>query len=252
MSHWLQSASKKRRRPIVPLVIEAFLTSWASPAMKKLFLVLFTVFCLVTVRADILSNGDFSDGKSHWKGDLRAASEQKSNDAASLEHANNTPGVIVDLKPAWTQISQVFNSHETAFTYKITYQLSDDFAPAPEDPAAIISKKHHNPNKPNLFLSKLVDASVAASNVDPPMGNELLLLIVDMSNLTFQEVKLQLNPTTNGQQTFTGTLNELGAHDEKNLFLVFPAGQGSVTLLNVSLTPVGEQKTSTTDSPLHQ
>jgi hypothetical protein len=224
--------------------------------MKKLLLVLFTMLCLVTVHADILSNGDFSDGKSHWKGDLRAASEQQSNDVSSIDHPNTTPGVIIDLKPTWTQVSQIFNSHETAFTYKITYQLSDDFAVGGHNSPFPMQDRpnmppHGPPNAggpPNPFLTQLLNTPVTG-DVRPPMGNEVLLLVVDMSNFTCQQVRIHLDPAVKGPQTTTGNLDEIGAHDDKTLYLIFPAGKGSVTLLNVSLAPVGEQKTSPADSP---
>jgi len=229
--------------------------------MKKLTFAVFAAVNLATARADIVSNDDFHDGKAHWKGDLRAASASDTNDSTSLEHPNTSSGVIVDLKSSWTQLSQIFNSHETSFTYKISYQLSNDYAamsspnspgnsPFPNRPVMPQGQAPNPSGPPNVFLSKLLNTEVVG-NVAPPSGNNMLLLVVDMTNFTFQQVHLQIDPSSKDVQTATGTLNEIGAHDDKTLFLVLPAGKGSVTLTAVSLTPASEQKGSPSDSPFH-
>ena len=62
---------------------------------------------------DIIANGDFHDGKTHWQGD---------------GDAPDTGGkIIVTLKPdKWTVLTQKFSDNSKHLQLKLTYTLSDD------------------------------------------------------------------------------------------------------------------------------
>lgn len=227
--------------------------------MKTLTLVICALLGFGLVHADILVNSDFHNGKASWKGDLRGASDRAMNDSSSLDNNSQSGGVIVELKGTWVRIYQTFNSHETNFKYTVTLQTSDDFAPQGASAGGMNMNPMRSPgmNRPqppmppgtpapsNPFLSQLLGGNYSG-NANPPQGNEALLMVVDLSNGTFESATLHIDPNSKAPQTLTGTIPELQPHDEKTLYLIFPAGKGSVTLLQVSLEPVTAAPSSDT------
>src|SRR5882762_8971027 len=85
------------------------------PGMKHLTLVFLLVALAAPLRADILANSSFVDGRAHWKGD---AKEINTSDLS----AGNVPGVTVTLnRDKWTKIYQRFKTHEKTVNYSISF-----------------------------------------------------------------------------------------------------------------------------------
>ena len=208
--------------------------------MKKLVAALLLLNSLVFLHADILANGDFSDGKAHWKGDAKSTSDKDAYDMSTVDNPTAPNGIIVNLlKGTWAKVFQTFNTHEDSFNYSITFKTSADYAPVARSNGMGMGMPPGIPGAPgqrNEFLSTILGGDYSG-NLNPPRGNDFLLLIIDMTSSTFSSAVIHTTGSTD-QQTVTGVMNHVPAHDEKNIYLIFSPGKGSVTLLNVSLTPV--------------
>jgi len=64
-----------------------------------------------------------------------------------------------------------------------------------------------------------------------------MLVIVDLTDGTYSSAVIHPTMGKTDAQTATGTLANVPPHDEKTIYLVFRGGTGTVTLLNVALTP---------------
>jgi hypothetical protein len=187
-------------------------------------------------RADtILANGNFSNGKAHWKGDGKTASSIDMTDVtASLDNSGDASGMFVPLsQKKWTSISQVFNTRETVLTFSMTYKTSADFS------------LHSGPN--DLFSSVSVDALIQQLvgfplkdvGITQTTPETALVIISDPTQnlVIYSYVKL---PDKAGDSETTSTvITGLMAHEEKTLFVAFPEGYGKISLSNISLGKPG-------------
>jgi hypothetical protein len=125
-------------------------------------------------------------------------------------------------------VYQEFNTRENELSFSITYQTSPDCAFAP-------TKKKINKDIGEIVGLKLTKGKA----IDLPK-DEWVLIFVDLAKnlVTSFSIKPVLGAT--GMQTVTGKVPRLAEYENKTLYLAFPPGQGSVTLSNISLTPVGE------------
>ena len=64
--------------------------------MKRFTCILLVLACLLPLRADILVNGNFADGRAHWKGDLKDPDSANSNDLSNPS-SSNSGGVVIQL-----------------------------------------------------------------------------------------------------------------------------------------------------------
>lgn len=221
--------------------------------MKTLAFALVAVLSLSFAKADILVNGDFHDGKAHWKGDIHAASDSDTGSygTSSMDQTGGAPGIVVELKKAqWPKAYQTFNTHDNSFNYSVTFKLSPDYAPASRPQNGLNPPPGHPPGTPNPFgprnefLSSVLGGNFVG-NLTPPTGNDFLLFVVDLTAATYSAAVIHPTPGTDSQ-TITGVMKDVPAHDEKVLYLVFNGGKGNVTLLNVALTPL--EKTASPDA----
>jgi hypothetical protein len=190
--------------------------------MGKLMIILMIAASSLTLRADILANGDFSDGTAHWKGDATPG------DPASAG-LMMSPGVVIELNDSkWTKISQEFDTQENELSFSITYQTSSD--------CAFSTAK----SKMSRDISQIIGLQLKKGNpMVLPQDSWMVILVDYAKNLvTYFAVKPVLGAP--GLQTVTGTIPRLEAHEDKTLYLAFPPGQGSVTLTNISLSPVDQ------------
>ncbi len=225
--------------------------------MKTLLLLGAAAVLLLPVRGDILANGDFHNGKANWKGTLKAAGDSDTNDISSIDHPSDAKGVIVDLsKGLWPRIYQTFDSQDKSLNYTVTYQLSADYAPhtggsggmmPPQPPPPPPGSNRTGP--PNFFLSNILDGPYSGA-LRPPTGNDFLLLVVDLTDGTYSSSLIHPTLGKTDAQTATGILSDVPPHDEKTFYLIFSGGKGSVTLLNVALTPTAKPQTDL-DNGLH-
>ena len=189
--------------------------------MKSLCLqlILLLGLCLASAKAnDILANGDFTDGKAHWKGDVFDSSADTSSSPTDAQ------GLTVQLNGSkWTKVFQIFNTRESALDFSLTYKTSSDcsFKPVTQ-----------------LTIADLFDVIglrfVESLNTRP--GNILIMMVDPAQNMMrYTEAKAVLGSPD--PQAIKGTIPELVAHEEKTLYITLPPGTGTVTLLNVALNP---------------
>ena len=185
----------------------------------------FLFFAAPFLRADVLANSDFSEGRAHWGGD---AEEIAAPDPATST-GTDTPstGVTIKLKKdRWTMIYQSFTVREPVLYYTIVFKLSPDYK----------------------LTSQGSDDSAAAdfSNVpgimqlyDVPVGHWTLLYTgTDPTDSTSIKMKhLEADATLAKTQTLTGKLINLNNGADASLILAIPPGEGSVTLSTVELSP---------------
>jgi len=188
--------------------------------MKTLRFALLVLACTLPLRADILANGSFADGTAHWRGDAHNLSD-------------GSAGIIIQLNPSkWTQVYQTFNTKEDALDFSVSFQTSSDF-------------------------SLLTDPVMTVPNLEEITGtpfhrginlnsNSWLLMIVDPAEALMTYFKIKIKPGSTDVQTATNAIPRLAAHEEKTIFLAFPPGEGTITLLNIILTPTTN---STSPSP---
>jgi hypothetical protein len=177
---------------------------------------------------DIILNGDFADGKTHWRGDGEAP------DVGGR--------VLITLKPdKWTVITQTFNANASALKLKVTYSLSSDCTLGKTGDKLI----------PPLTPDGLQEASGLENAISPitTNGRELFTTLVLEGGWMCSENAVlaghnsgedsSTNPA--GSKTFTTQVTTWsGVFDDANLCICFPPGQGVVTLTGVVLTPPGQ------------
>jgi hypothetical protein len=198
--------------------------------MKTLFLAALALACTLTLKAnDILANGNFVDGTAHWHGDAHASTDW------------DNQGIVIQLSPSkWTKISQTFNTKETVLDFSITYKTSPDcsFSDAAKGTT--------------LSVDDLI--SLTEIRFKDPIHLKLgswFLMINDPSSNPPQGTYFTIQPKLKlaDAQTVTGSVPKLAAHEEKTVFLAFPPGQGTITLLHVALTPTGAASTPASPFP---
>jgi hypothetical protein len=220
--------------------------------MKSNWLLITTLigFCVSRAIADdtanVLSNGDFANGKANWSGDVKDASDgDVTNITASMDTQTKASGMILTLKPHdWTKVSQVFNTRESALVFAMKYQTSADFSETlsqmgPSGSAYLTSnlsmllgiplqlQQQDHPHPPGMN-------GMTGMNVDkqPFVG----IVIADLSqNLVFSKY-VPFHPDPSNPQTVGVVFHQLEAHEEKTFYAFFPPGTGTITFSSLSLT----------------
>jgi hypothetical protein len=172
---------------------------------------------------DILLNGDFSDGKTHWHG--------------SGEMTDSGGALVITLNPdKWTALAQRFNAEAGALKLKITYSLSDD---------CTLGKTGDKLIAP-LTPSGLEEACGVENNIFnvTQAKSELWTVLVVSGGMVVSEDSVahfnshDSSSDLSGDKTFTADLSAWFGHFvDCYLCLCFPPGQGTVTLTDVGLTP---------------
>jgi hypothetical protein len=75
------------------------------------------------VADDVLRNGNFADGLSHWNGDCRPP---------DVTGASSPAGASVELRDEWTKFTQIFDAPKGKYAVSITFILTPGTAFAPE------------------------------------------------------------------------------------------------------------------------
>jgi hypothetical protein len=190
--------------------------------MKALALALLLGASMISLQADILVNGNFADGRAHWKGDAQDP------DTGGDLSTNPTPqgGVVVTLKKdKWTKIYQTFTTHEKKLHYSITFILSADYQPDRHQPQS-------SGFAPTPGLDDIDGVPIYfAENDGSWMG------IIAQTGINSSLFSLQPDLKKADAQTLSGYIQ--GAPDENNdmtIVFAFPPGAGSVTINKVALT----------------
>jgi hypothetical protein len=176
-------------------------------------LALFTALAGPAFGYDILLNTDFSDGTAHWKDDPNAT--------ACLIAQPTSSGVQIPLNATgWSKISQRFETPNSLLALNVTYAFSDDAT-----------------FTPNTVLDSSVVQSITGVAVQPISlklrPGDWVALIVDPVAKTVHYVRI--SSATPNPKSVIAAFSKLMEHEEKNLYLIFPPGTGSVTISHASL-----------------
>jgi hypothetical protein len=184
---------------------------------------LLTVLSTSMIRADdIILNGDFSDGKTHWHGD---------GDVPDIGGS-----LVITLKPdKWTVVYQEFSAEATQVRLKITYSYSADCTLA-------------QPRSPDTLVPPLdADSLEAATGLPNVIGNINLpgtaaWMVVMTSGGRFRgEHPVYAKSSDSNPRTYATTLTEWSRQfNADDLCLAFPPGQGTVTITSVKVIPPGQ------------
>ncbi len=192
------------------------------------------VLCLAAIlltplRAGVLANSDFSQGRAHWTGDAEEITAPDPATATGTDTAADAPttGVVINLsKDRWTMIYQGFTVRDPVLYYTITFKLSADY-------------KLSNTGSNDLQAADFSDVPGIMRLYDLPIGHwSLIYTGTDPSDETSINSKsLKPDVTTARSQSLSGKLINLNNGAEANLILAFPPGVGSVTLTALELSP---------------
>jgi hypothetical protein len=174
-----------------------------------------------TIQADddIILNGNFSDGKTHWHGD---------GDVPDLGGS-----LVITLKPdKWTVVYQDFSAEATQVRLKITYSYSDD--------CTLATKRSPDQLVPPLDALGLEQATGMENSIGSfnlPGSASWMVLIASGGRFRGEH---PVYPGTNetNPRTFSTTLTEWTRQfDREDLCLAFPPGTGTVTITEVKVIP---------------
>jgi hypothetical protein len=208
--------------------------------MKRLPL-LFVSLALVTgslLRADdpnnLVKNGDFADGSHEWEGDARVPDPSDAEPIDPLAPPTTTTaptGVVVKLRAGdWSSVHQDFSCQSNKVDVVVTYKLSMDCT----------------------FSDRAEDYANISDNLQtgwPPHAGQIgkwTLFLIDMAGLDTPKDDWIFSPNemspafgTDEVQTAKASVRVVPG-DHKGIFLTFPPGKGTVTLLSVVVTPSGD------------
>ena len=189
--------------------------------MKTLILVAFLASSLALMADNnLLKNGDFSSGINFWDGDCRTP------DSGAVDF--NTPaatstGVVVRLRHLdWTKVTQDFDGNIGDYIATISYSVSPDlkFSDKAEDYQNITEKSE---------LTRLKDLKS-----DP---GQWVLIINDLGILRYTYWKI-VPKIAAGIQTVNAHVKlDSDATEKKGFYLLFPPGEGTITLHSITLVP---------------
>ena len=186
--------------------------------MKTLALLLFLASGSAALAdTDVLENGNFSDGLTHWDGDVHAA-------GGSSDDSNSTTGVVVTLRSGdWTKISQEFDGKAGQYLLTITYTAT---------PGMTISNRAEDYQN---TTSKMGLNGMAPINTLP---GDWCLMVVDSG--ASRSAYWQITPILNGtgvQTIKTQVILQSGDAHKKAFYLGFPPGSGTINLQSITLVP---------------
>jgi hypothetical protein len=188
--------------------------------MKRLATALIILACVLPLQADILANSTFADGRAHWNGDGQDAVTPA---GAELTDGSPPSGLLINLKKdKWAKIFQDISVRGNQLYFSLKFALSADYKPFPAQPAA----------NGNLWLN-LSDLGFSGSLTVPERHWQFV--IVGPRTTFFAPVPV--DPAKSSPQTITGKFPPIPDGMDAVFILAIPAGEGSVTLLNLSLTP---------------
>jgi len=190
--------------------------------MKKLAFALLVLACTLPLRAENwLENGDFTDGTSHWHGDLRSPADFASDNPLQASDSFTSKGLIIPLKGvAWSKVEQDFRGKIASGVLTITYMVSPDLA--------FSSKADDYANVPN----KLGWGWKAFST---PLGDWMVFISAN-GNTAGVYYKMEAKLGSSAPQTVKVKVTKLTPLEGQTLTLAFPPGTGTVVLLDVELS----------------
>jgi hypothetical protein len=182
------------------------------------------VLALLPLHADDnwLQNGDFSDGTTHWHGDLRSPADFASDNPLQASDPFTSKGMIIPLKhTSWSKAEQDFKGKVASGVLSVTYMLSPDlvFSTTPDDYVGI-------PNKLDWAAWRPFDTK--------PGSWMIFVSDFGSSHGTYYEITPKTG--SSAPQVFKAKVSGLTPLEDKTITLAIPPGTGTLVILNVSLT----------------
>ncbi len=198
--------------------------------MNKLHLLgAFLAFATAPVCAqELLQNGDFSDGTSHWRGDGKPAASETSTDL--ITNSNPSNGIAVEMRSKgttlWQEIDNANIPQDAGIDITLTYSTSSDFALRVRHVAATPDSAAHDFTEPILLtVSRAAGVSLGknATFTSPTGGFYWAPDTGGVSSRTLQK---------------TITLPSTSAAGDPTWFkLWFPPGSGIIFFTKISVSP---------------
>jgi len=193
--------------------------------MKAIASVLLLFACIISLHADILVNGNFADGRAHWKGDARDPDTTTGD--LTLANQVNRGGVTITLKKdKWTKIYQNFATREKKLHYAITFTLSSDYRPDR-------SQTQDSGFAPTPGLDDIEGLPIYYA-----MNGGEWMCILEQAGMGSSSFPISPDVKKADSQTLSGNLRGATGDETVDMLIVFafPPGEGSITITNVSLT----------------
>jgi hypothetical protein len=183
--------------------------------MKALVLAFFVsgaALAAADVPGNVLQNGDFANGLTHWDGDCRTLS------VATNEVAPGN-GAAIELLAGWAKMTQVFEVQRGRYVFNIVYSLGPGTTFSPEE-------KEYRKIPAKLGFDALKEFRAKRG--------EWVVIVTDLKAKRY--VHCEVKPLKNdpGEQTLTGELH-LDTGDNNTFCLAFPPGNGLITITSISL-----------------
>jgi hypothetical protein len=190
--------------------------------MKALAMTLLAFALALPLHADnLLQNGDFTDGITHWHGDGRSPADFASDNPLASSDPFTSKGLIIPLKHLdWTKVAQDFKGKSASGVMTITYMVSPDLA--------FSTKPDDYVNMPDHIG---YDAWQAFNT--PPGQWIVFLSDFGSAHGTYYEIKPKLG--SSDVQTYREPVRGLTPFEDKTITLAFPPGSGTLVILSVSL-----------------
>jgi hypothetical protein len=190
--------------------------------MKRLACLLLLLFTALEARADFwLTNGDFSDGASHWYGDARWPSDFAPPDPFTKADPFTSQGMILELKPErWMKEFQDFKGKSPDGILKISYILSPglNFSTNADD-------YKNMPDKIGWDAWKAFDT--------PP--NDWVVFVSEMEQRHGEYYLIAPQMGSTKEQTISMPLHGMTPWSPKTIAIAFPPGDGTVVIHSVQI-----------------
>jgi len=194
--------------------------------MRTLLFAVLVLALILPLRADILANGNFADGRAHWKGDAKDIDT-----GDDLSNPSPQGGVTITLqKDKWTKIYQTFDTQEKNVQYSITFTLSSDYQVQEN------SSNEGSGSMQGSVTPGLDDVEGMPYIYGYSLGGSWMLVVREFGSYGSSYLHPRPDPKKTDSQTLTGEISGLTASAEKIILLAFPPGVGTITLTNISLT----------------
>ena len=195
--------------------------------MKILLLSLLILAGATRLEADnLLQNGDFTDGSTHWQGDGKSAADYAHDNPMVTSDPFTSKGLIVQLDPhRWTKVSQAFKGNNSArYVFAINYMVSSD-----------LSLSQNTDDYKNMADKIRVEGFDSWSHFNIGVG-QFFDGIDDLGTLRGFYEKFSPKLGTSEIQKFVDVGPPIAAGGNKVVAVAFPPGTGTIVILNISVT----------------
>jgi hypothetical protein len=166
-----------------------------------------------TPPGNVLKNGDFSEGLTHWDGDCRPLSM-----VTNQVSPNNGAGV--ELLGTWTKLTQNFDTKKGHYVLSVTFTITPDTTFVKEE-------KEYRKIPAKLGFSDLKEFHLKRG--------EWCIIVTNLAARRYEYCGVKPLKDDSSVQTMTGEIDLKSDSNGDTFCLAFPPGHGFVTLQSVSM-----------------